>query len=62
MAASGTKGALAHRNKPAPKKAESKSLKRKRGLEDLGKLRDAVNQLVSWPLSPVTFNGFVACA
>ncbi|KAK4238667.1 P-loop containing nucleoside triphosphate hydrolase protein [Achaetomium macrosporum] len=45
MAAGGGKGALAHRNKPVPKKSESKSLKRKREQEDLGKLREAVDQL-----------------
>ncbi|KAK4034634.1 P-loop containing nucleoside triphosphate hydrolase protein [Parachaetomium inaequale] len=50
MAAGGTKSGgakngLAHRNKPVPKKAEAKSLKRKRGQEDLGKLKEAVEQL-----------------
>ncbi|KAK4155834.1 P-loop containing nucleoside triphosphate hydrolase protein [Chaetomidium leptoderma] len=45
MAADGTKGGLAHRKKTAPKKAESKTLKRKRGQEDLSKLREAVDQL-----------------
>jgi ATP-dependent RNA helicase DDX10/DBP4 len=47
MAAGSGKGSLAPRNKPVPKKAESKSLKRKREQEDLGKLREAVEQLVS---------------
>ncbi|GAB1316573.1 ATP-dependent RNA helicase dbp4 [Madurella fahalii] len=45
MAAGGAKGGLAQRNKPTPKKSEAKSLKRKREQEDLGKLREAVNQL-----------------
>ena len=54
MAATGAKGGLAHRNKPVnkpvPKKAEAKTLKRKRGQEDLGKLREAVDQLVRRPI------------
>ncbi|KAK3307124.1 P-loop containing nucleoside triphosphate hydrolase protein [Chaetomium strumarium] len=45
MAAGSGKGTIAHRNKAVPKKAESKSLKRKREQEDLGKLREAVEQL-----------------
>ncbi|KXX78398.1 ATP-dependent RNA helicase DBP4 [Madurella mycetomatis] len=45
MAAGGAKGGLAQRNKQTPKKSESRSLKRKREKEDLGKLREAVNQL-----------------
>ncbi|KAK4099197.1 DEAD-domain-containing protein [Parathielavia hyrcaniae] len=45
MAAGGTKDGLAHRSKQAPKKPESKSLKRKRGPEDLNQLREAVNKL-----------------
>lgn len=50
MAATGAKSGLAHRNKSTPKKAEAKTLKRKRGQEDLGKLREAVDQLVSRPI------------
>lgn len=46
MAAGDKKGGLAHRNKPAPKKGEAKTLKRKRDQDDLGKLRNAVDQLV----------------
>lgn len=49
MAAGSTKDGLPHRKKPIPKKAEAKSLKRKRGEEDLGKLKAAVEQLVSMP-------------
>ncbi|KAH6634655.1 P-loop containing nucleoside triphosphate hydrolase protein [Chaetomium sp. MPI-SDFR-AT-0129] len=45
MAAAGSKNGLAHRNKSTPKKAEAKSLKRKRGQDDLGKLKEAVDQL-----------------
>ncbi|KAL2142658.1 hypothetical protein VTI28DRAFT_872 [Corynascus sepedonium] len=45
MAAGSTKDGLPHRKKPIPKKAEAKSLKRKRGEEDLGKLKAAVEQL-----------------
>ncbi|KAL2135703.1 hypothetical protein VTI74DRAFT_7220 [Chaetomium olivicolor] len=45
MAHGSGKGGLAHRGKQAPKKSESKSLKRKREEEDLGKLKEAVNQL-----------------
>lgn len=51
MAAGGAKGGLAQRNRQTPKKSESRSLKRKREQEDLGKLREAVNQLVSARLS-----------
>lgn len=51
MAAGGAKGGIAHRSKPAPKKAEAKTLKRKRGQEDLGKLQEAVKQLVGARLS-----------
>ncbi|KAK3294110.1 P-loop containing nucleoside triphosphate hydrolase protein [Chaetomium fimeti] len=45
MAAGNTKGGLAHRNKPTPKKSDARSLKRKRGQEDLGKLKAAIDQL-----------------
>ncbi|KAL2165052.1 hypothetical protein VTH06DRAFT_348 [Thermothelomyces fergusii] len=44
MAAGGTKEALPHRKKPVLKK-ERKSLKRKRGEEDLNKLKEAIEQL-----------------
>lgn len=47
MAAGGAKAGLAHRSKSTPKKTESKTLKRKRDQEDLGKLRQAVEELVS---------------
>ncbi len=55
----GQKGGLAHRGKSAPKKSEAKTLKRKRGQEDLGKLQTAVDELVRMPstlqssLSPI---------
>ncbi|KAH6855870.1 P-loop containing nucleoside triphosphate hydrolase protein [Chaetomium sp. MPI-CAGE-AT-0009] len=45
MAAGNSKGGLAHRNKPAPKKTDARSLKRKRGQEDLGKLKAAIDEL-----------------
>ncbi|AEO70720.1 uncharacterized protein THITE_2122420 [Thermothielavioides terrestris NRRL 8126] len=45
MAAGSAKSGPANRSKQIPKKAESKSLKRKREQEDLGKLRDAISQL-----------------
>lgn len=45
----GSKGGLAHRGKTAPKKSEAKTLKRKRGQEDLTKLQTAVDELVSLP-------------
>ncbi|KAL2153774.1 hypothetical protein VTH82DRAFT_4929 [Thermothelomyces myriococcoides] len=44
MAASGTKEGLPHRKKPILKK-ELKSLKRKRGEEDLNKLKERIEQL-----------------
>ena len=47
MAAGNSKGGLAHRSKAVPKKTDAKSLKRKRGQEDLGKLKAAVDELVS---------------
>ena len=47
MAAGNSKGGLTHRNKAVPKKTDAKSLKRKRGQEDLGKLKAAVDELVS---------------
>lgn len=47
MAAGNSKGGLAHRKKAVPKKTDAKSLKRKRGQEDLGKLKAAVDELVS---------------
>jgi ATP-dependent RNA helicase DDX10/DBP4 len=47
MAAGGAKGGTGQRAKPVPKKSDLKSLKRKREQEDLGKLREAVSQLVS---------------
>jgi hypothetical protein len=56
MAGAATKAGLAHRNKPnkpVPKKAETKTLKRKRDQEDLGKLRKAVDELVSGRLIPL---------
>jgi ATP-dependent RNA helicase DDX10/DBP4 len=48
MATGNSKGGLAHRNKSVPKKTGAKSLKRKRGQEDLGKLKAAIDELVSW--------------
>jgi ATP-dependent RNA helicase DDX10/DBP4 len=50
MAAGGAKPGIPHRNKPTPKKGEAKTLKRKRGQEDLGKLKAAIEELVSVPL------------
>lgn len=47
MAAGGAKPNIPHRNKPTPKKGEAKTLKRKRGQEDLGKLKAAIEELVS---------------
>lgn len=47
MAAGGAKPGIPHRNKPTPKKGEAKTLKRKRGQEDLGKLKVAIEELVS---------------
>lgn len=48
MAAGNAKGGFAHRNKSVPKKTDAKSLKRKRGQEDLGKLKAAIEELVSF--------------
>ncbi|KAL2016321.1 hypothetical protein VTK56DRAFT_3862 [Thermocarpiscus australiensis] len=45
MGARSAKGDTAHGKKQAPKKSEARSLKRKREQEDLGKLRNAVDQL-----------------
>ncbi|KAH6632560.1 P-loop containing nucleoside triphosphate hydrolase protein [Chaetomium tenue] len=45
MAAGNAKGGIAHRNKSVPKKTDAKSLKRKRGQEDLGKLKAAIDEL-----------------
>jgi hypothetical protein len=61
--ATGAKSGLAHRSKTdkaAPKKSEAKTLKRKRGQEDLAKLRDAVDQLVS-AVSPFCRPQLSAC-